>query len=68
MIKNPTLWLGTAESFVDDFFWPWWRFEISVFGLISVGRGERIDKTVKLGKVASIGALDGLLDAVVARN
>ena len=68
MIENPKLWLGTAERFVDDFFWSWWRFEISVFDLISVRRGQSIDETVELGKVASIGALDGLLDAVVARN
>ena len=60
--------LGAAKSFVDDFFWSWRCFEISVFDLVSVGRGYRIDETVKLGKVASIGALDGLLDAVVARN
>ena len=60
--------LGAAKSFVDDFFWPWWCFEISVFNLVSVGRGYRIDETMKLVKVASIGALDGLLDAVVARN
>ena len=33
------LWLGAAESFVDDFFWSRWRFEISVFDLFSVGRG-----------------------------
>ena len=39
MIENPQFWLGAAESFVDDFFWSWWRFEISVFNLISVGRG-----------------------------
>ncbi len=39
LIENPKLWLGAAESFVDDFFWSWWRFEISVFDLVSVGRG-----------------------------
>ena len=39
LIENPKLWLGAAESFVDDFFWSWWRFEISVFNLVSVGSG-----------------------------
>ena len=64
----PKLWLGAAKSFVDDFFWSRWRFKISVFDLVSVGRGERIDETVEQGTVATIGALDGLLDAVIARN
>ena len=31
--------LGAAKSFVDDFFWSRWRFEISVFDLVSIGRG-----------------------------
>jgi len=30
--------LGAAESFVDDFFSSRWRFEISVFDLVNVGR------------------------------
>ena len=36
--------------------------------LLSVGRGQGIDETVERGKVATIGALDGLLDAVIARD
>ena len=68
MTENPKLWLGTAESFVDDFFWSWWRFEISVFDLVSVGRGQRVDETVERGEVAIIGALDGLLDSVITRD
>ena len=39
LIENLNLWLGPTESFVDDFFWSWWRFEISVFDLVSVGSG-----------------------------
>ena len=62
-LTMPKLWLGAAKSFVDDFFWSRWRFKISVFDLVSVGRGERIDETVERGTVATIGALDGLLDA-----
>jgi len=30
--------LGAAESFLDDFFRPRWRFEVSVFDLFGVGR------------------------------
>ena len=66
--QYPWLRLSAAERFVDDLFWSRWRFEISVFDLLSVRRGERIDETVKRGKVAAIGALDGLLDAVIARD
>jgi hypothetical protein len=53
---------------MDDFFWSRWRFEVSVFGLVSVGRGQGIDETVERGKVAAIGVLDGLFDAVIARD
>lgn len=62
------LTLGAAESFVNDFLWSWWCFQISVFDLVNVGLGERFDETVKRGKIATISALDGLLDAVIARN
>ena len=58
--------LGAAKRFADDFFWSWWRFEISVFDLLGVRRSERIDETVERCKVATIGTLDGLFDAVVA--
>ena len=64
----PGLWLGAAKSFSDDFFWSRRRFEIRVFDLLSVGHGERIDETVEWGIVATIGVLDGLLDAVITRN
>ena len=68
MTEKPKLGLGTTESFVDDFFWSRWRFEISVFDLVSVGRGQRVDETVEQGEVAIIGALDGLLDSVITRD
>ena len=35
----PFVALGAAKSLVDDFFWSRWRFEISVFDLVSIGRG-----------------------------
>ena len=60
--------LGAAKSFVDDFFWSWRCFEISVFDLVSVGRGQRVDETGEQGEVAIIGALDGLLDSVITRD
>ena len=66
--KKSKLGLGAAESLMDDFFWPRWRFEVGVFDLISVGRGQGIDETVERGKVATVRALDGLLDAVIARD
>ena len=44
----PKLWLGAAKRFVDDFFWSRWRFKISVFDLVSVGRGERIDEIERI--------------------
>ena len=44
--QYPWLRLGAAERFVDDLFWSRWRFEISVFDLLGVRRGERIDETV----------------------
>ena len=68
MTEKPKLGLGATESFVDDFFWSRWRFEISVFDLVSVGRGQRVDETVERGEVAIIGALDGLLDSVITRD
>ena len=37
--EKPKLGLGATESFVDDFFWSRWRFEISIFDLVSIGRG-----------------------------
>jgi hypothetical protein len=37
--EKPKLGLGATESFVDDFFWSRWRFEISVFDLVTIGRG-----------------------------
>ena len=64
----PRLGLGAAKRFVDNFIWSQWHFEVNIFDLVSVGCGERIDETVKWGKVTTIGALDGLLDAVVARD
>ena len=60
--------LGAAEGFADDFFWSRWRFEISVFDLVSEGRGERLNETMERGKIVTIAALDGLLDAVIARD
>jgi hypothetical protein len=60
--------LRPAERFVDDFFWSRWRLEVGVFDLFCVGRGEGIDQTVEWGKVALIGALDGVLDAVITRD
>ena len=62
------LTLGAAESFVNDFLWSWWCFQISVFDLVNVGIGERFDETVKRGEVTTIGTLDCLLYAVIARN
>ena len=53
---------------MDDFFWLRWRFKVSVFDLFSVGRGQGIDETVERGEVATIGALDGLLHSMVARD
>ena len=60
--------LGAAKRFVDDFVWSGWRFEISVFDPLGVGRGQRIDETVERSKVATVAALDRLLDAVIARD
>ena len=60
--------LGPAESLVDNFFWPRWRFKVGVFDLFSVGRGQGIDETVERGKIASIGALDGLVHSMIARG
>ena len=68
MIEKLKLGLGTTEGFVDDFFWSRWRFEISVFDLVSVGRGQRVDETMERGEVAIIGALDSLLDLVITRD
>ena len=68
MTEKSKLGLGATESFVDDFFWARCRFEISVFDLVSVGRGQRVDETVERGEVAIIGALDGLLDSVITRD
>jgi hypothetical protein len=36
---KPKLGLGPAESFVDNFFWPRWRFEIGVFDPVIIRRG-----------------------------
>ena len=60
--------LGAAESFVDDFFRPRWRFEIGVFDLFGVGRSQGIHQTVEWSKVADISALDRLLHTVIARD
>ena len=38
-LTMPFVALGAAKSLVDDFFWSRWRFEISVFDLVSIGRG-----------------------------
>ena len=38
-LTMPFVALGAAKSLVDDFFWSRWRFEISVFNLVSIGRG-----------------------------
>ena len=65
-MKKSTLGLGAAESLMDDFFWPRWHFEVSVFLLLGVGRGQGIDQTVEWGEVSTVCALDGLLDAVIA--
>ena len=50
--KQASLPLRSAESFVDDFFRPRWRFEIGVFGLFGIGRGQGIHQTVKWSKFA----------------
>jgi|SRR5580704_7365220 hypothetical protein len=60
--------LGAAESFLDDFFRPRWRFEVSVFDLFGVGRGQGIHQTVEWNKVADISTLDCLLHTVIARD
>ena len=60
--------LGAAESFVDDFFRPRWRFEVGVFDMFGVGRGQGIHQTVEWSKVADISALDRLLHTVIARD
>ena len=60
--------LGAAESFLDDFFRPRWRFEVSVFDLFGVGRGQGIHQTVEWNKVADICTLDRLLHTVIARD
>ena len=60
--------LGAAESFVDDFFRPRWRFEIGVFDLFGVWRGQGIHQTVEWSKVADISALDRSLYTVIARD
>jgi hypothetical protein len=39
--------LGAAESFLDDFFRPRWRFEVSVFDLFGVGRSQGIHQSVE---------------------
>src|ERR1035437_3018171 len=66
--KKSKLGLSAAESLMDDFIRLRGRFEVSVFGLLSVGRGQGIDETVERGKVATVAALDGLLNAVIARD
>ena len=38
-LTMPFVALGAAKSLVDDFFWSRWRLEISVFDLVSIGRG-----------------------------
>ena len=38
-LTMPFVALGAAKSLVDDFFWSRWRFEISVFDLVNIGRG-----------------------------
>ena len=38
-LTMPFVALGAAKRLVDDFFWSRWRFEISVFDLVSIGRG-----------------------------
>jgi hypothetical protein len=60
------LGLSAAESFANDFFRPRWLFEISVFSALRVGLSQGISETVERGKVSTIGALDGMLDAVIA--
>ena len=53
---------------MDNLFWPRGCFEICVFDLLGVGCGEPIDEAVEQGEVATVGALDGLLDAVITRD
>src|ERR1051326_7495351 len=53
---------------MDDFFWSRWHFEVSILRLLRVRRGQGIDETVERGKVATVRAVDGLLDAVIARD
>ena len=53
---------------MNDFIGLRWRFEVGVFGLLGEGFGQGIDEAVERGKVATIAALDGLLNAVIARD
>src|ERR1700733_13315855 len=60
--------LGAAESFVDDFLRPRWRFEIGIFNLFGEGRRQGIYQTVERSELADITALDRLLHAVITRD